>query len=238
MLNLEDTLFVLYYYNIEKDLYLKLLFYIFPAILFLDLLRNQISEIELLQIVPGSYLFLIFLSLILLIVTSNAALGIPFDAETKTPVGNKTVIRLERQTRLNLSICLLLGFFIFSLNTIIPIGLDSFDSYDYETLSNLWSFEEVLTLESVLVTVLITLSQVPIFFVTPLHSEEERDKLPRYWKNLSFFTFVFAGFVTPTIDGYTQISLSLSALSLYAASLVTLEKRVSIKFSSISSLNF
>jgi len=124
-----------------------------------------------------------------------------------------------------------------SFNTIVPIGLDSFDSYDQETLTNLWSFEEVLALESILLTVLIALSQLPIFFVTYLTTEKDVNELPEYWKNLSFFIFVFAGFITPTIDGYTQFNLSISAISLYLMIISLVEKRVSIKFNSTACLN-
>ena len=238
MLNLEETLSVSYYYNIQKDLYLKGILYIVGAIVFLDFLRSQVAEMNLLQLVPGSYLFLILISFVLLMVTSTVVCRIPFQFDKRAGFGTKTILRLDSVTRLNESSIFLLGFFVVSLNTIIPIGLDAFDSYDQETLTNLWSFEEVLGFESILFTILLTLSQVPVLVLLTFNTEQEMNQLPTYWKNLSFFTFVFAGFVTPTIDGYTQLNFSILAISLYGVIISLLEKRVSIKFPSTSSVNF
>jgi len=237
MLNLEETLSVFYYYNIQKDLYLKGILYVLGAIKILDLLRSQIAEINLLQLVPGYYLLLVLIAFILLMITSTYSFRIPFNLDTNSSFGTKTSIKIELQTRFNVSLASGIAFLFLSFNTIVPIGLDSFDSYDQETLTNLWSFEEVLGLESILLTVLIALSQLPIFFVTYLTTEKDVNELPEYWKNLSFFIFVFAGFITPTIDGYTQFNLSISAISLYLMIISLVEKRVSIKFNSTACLN-
>jgi Sec-independent protein secretion pathway component TatC len=238
MLNLEETLSISYYYNIQKDLYLKGILYVIGAITFLDLLRSQISEINLLQLVPGYYLLLVLISFVLLMTTSIFSFRIPFNLDSRNGFGTKTMIRMDSFIQFKLSLFLFFGFIFLSLNIIIPIGLDSFDSYDQETLTNLWSFDEVLNLESVLLAVLLTLSQIPIIVITRLSNEKDINKLPEYWKNLSFFSFVFAGFVTPTIDGYTQINLSFSAISLYLIVITLIEKRVYIKFNSTSALNF
>lgn len=238
MLNLEDTLSISYYYNIQKDLYLKGVTYIIGAIVFLDLLRSQISEINLLQLVPGSYLLLVLISLVLLMITSNYSFRIPFNLDKKSPIGTKTLPRISYQTRLNGSFILIVGLLVVSLNTIIPIGLDTFSSYDDETLTNLWSFEEVLALESTLLTIVISLSQIPIIVNTYLSTEKEINKLPEYWRDLSFLTVVIAGFITPTIDGYTQLNLSFFAISLYILIITVIEKRIYIKFNSTYSLNF
>lgn len=237
MLNLEETLSVTYYYNIQKDLYLKAIVYIVGAIVFLDLLRSQVAEMNLLQLVPGSYLFLILISFLLLMVTSTFFCGLPFEFDTRPGFGTKTILRLDSVTRLNTSWFFFIGFFVVSLNTILPIGLDAFDSYDQETLTNLWSFEEVLGFESILFTILLTLSQVPTLVLQTLTTEQDMNRLPAYWKNLSFFTFVFAGFVTPTIDGYTQLNFSILAISLYLLIISLLEKRIAIKFNSTYGLN-
>lgn len=238
MLNLEETLSVTYSYNIQKDLYLKGILYVIGAIIFLELLRSQVSEVNLLQLVPGYYLFLVLLSFVLLMITSNFSSRIPFNIDNNSGMGTKTVAKMDTQIRLSQSFILVLGFLLLSLNTIIPIGLDTFDSYDQETLTNLWSFDEVLSLESILFTVLLTLSQIPIVVIARLDTEKDINKLPEYWKNLSFLIVVVAGFVTPTIDGYTQLSLSMTAISLYILIIAVIEKRVMIKFNSTSSLIF
>lgn len=238
MLNLEETLSVTYYYNIQKDLYLKAILYVIGAIVFLDLLRSQITEIILLQLVPGYYLFLILVCFVLLMIISTFSFRIPFNLDNQNSFGTKTITRIDSQTKLNFSVLLFLSFFLLSLNTIIPIGLDSFDSYDKETLTSLWSFDEVLSLESILLFVLMTLSQTPIVILAELNNEKDINQLPEYWKDLSFSIFVFAGFITPTIDGYTQLNLSFSAISLYLIVINLVKKRVYIKFNSTSALNF
>ena len=238
MLNLEETLSDTYSYNIQKDLYLKGILYVIGAIVFLELVRSQVTEVNLLQLVPGYYLFLVLVSFVLLMITSNFSFRIPFNLDSNGGFGTKTIARLDSQTRLSQSFLLFIGFFFLALNLIIPIGLDTFDSYDEETLTNLWSFEEVLTLESILLFILLILSQIPIIVISYLYNEKDNNQLPEYWKNLSFFIVLIAGLITPTIDGYTQITLSISAISLYIMIMAIVEKRLTIKFNSTSSLNF
>ena len=125
---------------------------------------------------------------------------------------------------------------IISLNTIIPLGLDAFYSYGEKTLENFWSFDEVLNLETILLIVLITLSQIPVISLNTLNTEKDINFLPEFWKTLSLFIFLAAGFITPTIDGYTQLSFALSAVSLYLVVISILEKRVNVKFNSTTVL--
>ena len=53
---------------------------------------------------------------------------------------------------------------------------------------------------------------------------------------LSLFIFLAAGFITPTIDGYTQLSFAISSVSLYIIIINLLEKRVNVKFNTTSIL--
>jgi Sec-independent protein secretion pathway component TatC len=125
---------------------------------------------------------------------------------------------------------------IISLNTIIPVGLDAFYSYGEKTLENFWSFDEVLNLETILLIVLITLSQIPVVSLNTLNTEKDVNFLPEFWKTLSLVIFLASGFITPTIDGYTQLSFALSAISLYLIVISILEKRVNVKFNTTSIL--
>jgi hypothetical protein len=125
---------------------------------------------------------------------------------------------------------------IISLNTIIPLGLDAFYSYGEKTLENFWSFDEVLNLETILLIVLITLSQIPVVSLNTLNTEKDVNFLPEFWKTLSLVIFLASGFITPTIDGYTQLSFALSAVSLYLIVISILEKRVNVKFNTTSIL--
>jgi len=238
MLNLEDTLSDIYSYNIQKDLILKGILYVLGAIEVLELIRSQVSEVNLLQLVPGYYLFLVLVSFVLLIITSNFIFRIPFKLDSNSGFGTKTLGKFDSQIRLSQSFLLFIGFFFVALNIIVPIGLDTFDSYDEETLTNLWSFDEVLELETLLLTLLLILSQVPIIVIASFENEKDNNQFPEYWKPISFFTVLIAGLITPTIDGYTQITLSIATISLYVISIIIIEKRGTIKFNSSSSLNF
>lgn len=60
MFTLDDTFSVDSIYINQGDYYGKVFFYFFGVISFFELLRTQISEVELLQLVPGFYFFLFF----------------------------------------------------------------------------------------------------------------------------------------------------------------------------------
>jgi hypothetical protein len=125
-----------------------------------------------------------------------------------------------------------------TINNVLPVSLDSFDSYGEKTLENIWSFDEVLNLETSLLFIIIILSQLPILIVSNLGTEKIVNKLPQFWKVLSFLIFLIAGFLTPTIDGYTQLSFSASAIFLYLIIINIIQKRINIKFNGTSSLGF
>ena len=125
---------------------------------------------------------------------------------------------------------------VLSLNSIIPLGLDAFYSYGEKTLENYWSFDEVLNLETILLIVLIVLSQIPVISLNTLNTEKDINFLPEFWKTLSLVIFLAAGFITPTIDGYTQLSFALSAVSLYIIVISLLEKRVNVKFNTTTTM--
>ena len=94
----------------------------------------------------------------------------------------------------------------------------------------------MLNLETILLIVLITLSQIPVVSLNTLNTEKDVNFLPEFWKTLSLVIFLASGFITPTIDGYTQLSFALSAISLYLIVISILEKRVNVKFNTTSIL--
>ena len=105
-----------------------------------------------------------------------------------------------------------------------------------KTLENIWSFDEVLNLEINLLIIIGFLSQIPIFALSSIGTEKFVNFLPEFWKILSFFIFLISGFLTPTIDGYTQLSFAGSAICLYLLIISLIEKRINIKFSGTSIL--
>ena len=236
MLNLDETFEINLAYLTQRDLYLRGIVYSFGVVTFIDVVRSQVAEINLLQLVPGFYLILLFISFILLVVFSDLFIRIPFEFDNNKTCGTKTINRFDGMIILKFSFSLFFIGIIFSLNTIIPLGLDAFYSYGEKTLENFWSFDEVLNLETILLIVLIFLSQFPILVLSSLNTEKDINFLPEFWKTLSLVIFLAAGFITPTIDGYTQLSFALSAVSLYIIVISLLEKRVNIKFNTTSIL--
>ena len=67
MLNLDETLEVASTYNTQRDLLFKTLFSSLSACVILDLIREQLPEIDILQLIPGYYLILLFVVFLLVI---------------------------------------------------------------------------------------------------------------------------------------------------------------------------
>jgi hypothetical protein len=237
MLNLDETFEINNSYVIQRDLYLRGFLYSSGVIIFIELVRAQVAEVDLLQLIPGFYLIVLFISFLVLLYISDFLLRIPVESDNDKVFGTKTIERAETGISLKLSYFLFYCCLGSSINSVIPLSLDSFNSYGENTLENIWSFDEVITLEIVLLTILLSLCQIPIIFIVSLNNEKEISVLPEYWKTISFVIFIFSGILTPTIDGYTQLSFAFSALSLYLIIIIILTKRLDIKFNSLKSLS-
>lgn len=238
MLNLDETLYLSKSYTQQKDFYLKSFLYSFGVIIFVDILRNQVSEVNLLQLIPGFYLILLFFSFLFLVITSDLLFGLPKDLDNKKEFGTKTLNKIDLFVLNRFSFFFLSLILLIVLNSVIPLSLDSFNSYGEKTLENIWSFDEVLSLEIILLLILIALSQIPIFIISYISTEKDGQILPEYWKILSLIIFLFSGFLTPTIDGYTQLSFSFSAISLYFILINLIQKRVNLRFNGLNGVTF
>lgn len=238
MINLEKSLSINYYYFIQRDFYIKTILYLIVTIPFIEILRNQISEINLLQLIPGFYLLLLFSSLVFLLTASNFLNFLSIQLDLRKEIGTKTKNRLEIFSVLKFNFFLFFSSLYFILNLIIPLSLDSFNYYSEKTLENVWSFDEVLNLEILLLFFLIILCQSPFFFLTLLKEETNFFILPFKWKNIFFIFFLLSGLITPTIDGYTQLNYTFSAILFYIIVIKTIQKRLTNKYIGINSLNF
>jgi Sec-independent protein secretion pathway component TatC len=101
-------------------------------------------------------------------------------------------------------------------------------------LENLWSFNEVLNLELILLFFLSIISQIPNIAKLNFATEKATNLLPKIWKIVILTIVIFSGFLTPTIDGYTQLSFAFSSISLYLLFLIFLKKRSNLKYQGIS----
>ena len=238
MLNLEETLVTNTYYVIQRDLYLKAFLYSFGVIIFIEIVRSQIAEIDLLQLIPGFYLILVFVSFTLLVIFSDLIFRIPVENDNNKSLGTKTINKIESGIFMKFSLFLFVSCLLIAINTIIPLSLDSFNSYGEKTLENIWSFDEVINIETILLIILLSVSQLPIFALASFSNDKDINILPEFWKIISIFIFIIAGFLTPTIDGYTQLSFSFSAISLYIIVINLILKRVNVKYNSLNTLAF
>lgn len=238
MLNLDETLDIISVYSIQRDFYIRSFVYSVGVFIFITLLRGQIAEINVLQLIPGFYLILLFLSFLFLSFFSDLFFKIPFELDNKKEWGTKTSTRLELTILAKFSIFLFFIFLFLVVTTILPLSLDSFDSYDEDSLENLWSLEEIINLELFLVFVITFISQIPSFAIFYLNTEKDSKILPEFWKDFSFLVFLISGVITPTIDGYTQLSFAFSSISLYLIILNIIEKRITSKFTGSLSLSF
>jgi hypothetical protein len=70
MLNLEETLSIIPSYLVQRDLYVKAFVYAGGVLIFIDL-RGQISEVNILQLIPGFYFFSFLFLFLFLLFLSN-----------------------------------------------------------------------------------------------------------------------------------------------------------------------
>ena len=238
MLNLDETVEINNSYLVQRDLYLRSSLFIFGVIDFIDFLRGQIAEVNLLQLIPGFYLILLFISLIFLIYFSDFISYFQFQSDSNKSLGTKTIEKFENGIITKFIFFLLYSCLLISLNSVIPLSLDSFNTYGEKTLENIWSFDEVISLELILLITLVILSQFPVVILLNVSNEKEKNILPEFWKPLTFIIFIVSGLLTPTIDGYTQLSFAFSALSLYLITISILTKRIDIKFNNTKGLSF
>ena len=238
MLNLDESLEVSRTYNTQRDLIFKSVLYSLSVFVILDIIREQLPEINLLQLIPGYYFLLLFLTFIFLVFLNDFFLKIPFDSENKKSFGTKTVTKLLISILIKSSVVFLFLTILASLTTVIPIGLDSFNSYGEKTLENIWSIDEVINLEITLIVVLIFISQLPTITISIIDELNGIRFLKKYWRAISLFSFIISGILTPTVDGYTQLSFSAFALIFYLVMIVISVKRTIISDLGNTNLGF
>ena len=230
MFTLEENFRSDEFYTFQTDFYLKGIFYFFGVIILLEILRSQISEVELLQLVPGFYFFIFFIAFLFLIIVSNFLFRFPIEIDNLKGYGTHITSKMEINIGLKFSFFLFSSVLIFVLNTVIPLSLDSFSSSGEKTLQNTWSLGEVILLESILLFFLISISQIPVLFFFTFNNRLSIELVSQFWKLLGFWMTVIAGFLTPTLDGYTQINFACATFFFYLLIVNFLQKRLFLKF--------
>ena len=163
--------------------------------------------------------------------------NLPSEIDFKKEYGTKTTGKISLILISKTSNFFLFSIFILALITIVPLSLDSFNYYSEEALENLWSFEEVLNLETILLFYLSLFSQIPIIVFSFLTNENYLLLFPRIGRVILFLAIVIAGIVTPTIDGFTQFNFTSAIIFLYLFIINVVGKRLNIKNNEFNSLN-
>jgi hypothetical protein len=238
MLNLDDTSFRRYFYKKPRDVYLRVLNYSSGAIIFVSLLRAQIAEINLVQLLPGFYYLLLFICLIIIVLLSDALFRLPREFDQQTRYGSRTLSKLELFLILKFGCFILVVIYLILFLDIVPLSFDSLDTHAAENTEGLWSFGGILILEIFLSLLGFLFAQIPIVLVLALTSEKETRILAEVWQNFSFVTFIISGMITPTLDAYTQLTLAFSVIGIYLTVFNKVEKRSNSKHIGVSSLVF
>jgi hypothetical protein len=238
MLNLDETFDLLEDYNTQRDLIFRSFLYSIGVIIIVEMLRSQLPEVDFIQLIPGFYLVFLFSTFLFLLSISTIFFTLPYKIDSDKGFGTRIPAKVNIFISLNLGVLLCLFTFYLSTLTTIPLSLDSFNSYGEKTLENIWSFDEVIGLESFLGFILVILSQIPIFALTVLKSQKDLTNLQKFWRAISLGTFILAGMATPTIDGYTHLSFSGFGLSFYGLIIILLYRRIIIRFNGSMTLGF
>jgi hypothetical protein len=200
------------FYLEQRELFLRFLDPIGGIYFLIDFVRGEIAEIEVLQLVPGYYLILIGIAYFFLFSMNFLFLNLPIDFDNRKDYGTKNI------RKLNLLIIKKIGFsffcvvLFFGLFLILPISLDSFPAYSEKNIENLWLFQDVVGLEIFLLNILIWLSQTPLFFFMRKTTETYVPLSIYLDKFYIFLLLIASGILTPTVDGYTQLSFFFSLL--------------------------
>ena len=237
MFSLDTTFVTQKSYYTQKDLYAKGLGYSFGIVVFLELLRSQVCEMRVLQLIPGFYLVLLLTSFLVLVNLSNLLLSLAFQADIRKAGGAKTLNRMYIKALVKLGFLILFTGIFLALNSVIPLGFDAFDSYGETTLENVWSFAEIISIETTLIFFVVGLSQVPVFALINLSTEEDLLLLPEYWKPISLVCFILAGVITPTVDADTQLNFAAAAIGLYIMLITIIQRIGDLKFVETATLS-
>jgi hypothetical protein len=230
MFSLDEAFLATSSYLEQTDIYWRALSLALGVFIVVEFVRSQVPEIEVLQLIPGLYLLLLFFSWVFLVFFSNLFQRIPFEVDNRKSCGTKTLDKLELGTISKASIFIALIQILVNLNTVIPIGLDSFNSYGEKTLENIWSLDDVISLETYFLFIIVILSQIPILILLNPSSENYALTLPGVWRAIGIICFVIGGIVTPTIDIITQISFASSTFCLYVLLISIVAKRLNLKY--------
>lgn len=230
MFSIDNAFFSNSMYLLQKDLYLRAINVALGVFFLVEFIRAQIPEIEVLQLVPGVYLFVLFIGWLFLITLSNCIQRFPHNVDNRKLSGTKTLNRIELGIIGKGCLATTLGQLIINLYTVIPIGFDAFNNYGEQTLENLWSFDEIVGVETSLFIFIFLIAQTPILTLINYTGENYLLRIPNVWRSIGVISFLLGGIITPTIDIFTQLSFATSTYSLYLLVISVTTRRMFMKY--------
>ena len=224
MLNLPETLDLSLPYPYQNSEIFKLFGFFIGGVVFLDFIRFQVSEITLLQLIPGIYFSLLLTSSGSFLFFSWAITKVIRQNDWVKRGGTRLVIRVfVRQILLYTAQYIAAAFFLL-FNVITPLSFESFSLFVSATFVNFWELNEFFNLESSLGTYIYILFQFPLFVIGPEYKAIDFSLFRAFRRDYLFSLTVIGGLFSPTLDVVTQINFILMGIGFYFIISVFLKK--------------
>lgn len=215
MLNLPETLALSLPYPYQNSEIIKFLGFFIGGVVFLDFMRYQVSEITLLQLIPGIYFSLLLTSFASCLFFSWSIVKFIRENDWVKRGGTRLVVRVfVRQIILFSAQYVIIAFFLL-FKVIIPLSFESFSLFASTTFINFWELNEFFNLESSLGTYIYLLAQFPLFTIGPDYNVIDFSFARIFTRDYLFSLTVIAGLFSPTLDVTTQINFILIGIGFY-----------------------
>ncbi len=236
MFNIGKSLQVSNSYSKNFPFFSSLIFQFILTFIAFEFIRQELPEIKFLQLIPGYYFLFIFFLIILFFLFNSFFIIFPSYLDSKNFLGTKSLIKSQYFIFTKFFYISAFIVFFFSLNSLIPSQFDTFYSYTEKNFENFWSFEEFFNLQTILLSLLLILSQLPILIFYFLNNHIKILQILQSFKLFLFVILFLSGVITPTVDLISQLLFSLFAIFFYLFSIHFLLKRISIKYLTLSTL--
>ena len=215
MLNLPETLYLSLPYPYQNSELFKFIGFFIGGVIFLDFLRFQVSEITLLQLIPGVYFSLLLTSSLSFLFFSLTIIKIIRENDWLKRGGTRLAVRIFVRQIILFTSQYIVGAFFLLFNIIIPLSFESFSLFVSATFVNFWELNQFYNLESSLGTYIYILAQFPLFAIGPEYNVIDFSLAKAFTRDYLFSLTVIAGLFSPTLDVTTQINFILVGIGLY-----------------------
>ncbi len=237
MFNISKSLININLYSKSYPFFLQLICQSIGTLAVLEIVRQQLPEIKLLQLIPGYYFFLLFIFVSIFFLFSSVINLYPILLDYKNILGTKN--NTKNKYFIYNKFLYFFAFLTFNIgiNLIIPGQFDNFYNYTEKNLENIWSFNELISIEAILLLILLCISQLPLISFYTLNNKIKILALPNSFKSFIFIVLILSGFLTPTVDALSQLIFSVFTIFLFLISIHFLIKRIQFKYLCLATLD-